>query len=29
LRMRLAIIGLLCVLNVGCAIVRKDREEPV
>lgn len=27
--MRLALIGLLCVLNVGCAIVRKDREEPV
>src|SRR6186713_1737714 len=27
--MRLALIGLLCVLNVGCALWRKDREEPV
>ncbi len=27
--MRLGLIVFLCVLNVGCAIVRKDREEPV
>jgi len=27
--MRLGLVVFLCVLNVGCAIVRKDREEPV
>ena len=27
--MRLGLVVLLCVLNVGCAIVRKDKEEPV
>ena len=27
--MRLGLFFLLCVLNVGCAIVRKDKEEPV
>jgi len=27
--MRLWVVVLLCVLNVGCAIVRKDKEEPV
>jgi len=27
--MRLGLVVFLCVLNVGCALVRKDREEPV
>jgi hypothetical protein len=27
--MRLTLIFLLCLLNAGCAILRKDREEPV
>jgi hypothetical protein len=27
--MRLGLVVLLCVLNVGCAIVREDKEEPV
>ena len=27
--MRLGLLVLLCVLNVGCAITRRDRDEPV
>jgi hypothetical protein len=27
--MRLGLVVLLCILNVGCAITRRDREEPV
>ena len=28
-RMRLGFVVMLCLLNAGCAIVRKDAEEPV